>query len=192
MIRFVISALCFIISIELTNCSRANTQQELHKFINSTINIPNIDVVQNGILMDSLQHALPPNIKLINYYTPAKGCVSCWISHLYDIDLYLEDKINEYFTPVVIILIDENNEDEVLSQLKRQPHCYPIYIDKNKQFERKNTTLPSDYKFHTFLVDRNNKVVLIGNPLNGDAMWNLFKSTLENMLAHDGEYVPEN
>jgi len=42
------------------------------------------------------------------------------------------------------------------------------------------------------LLDRNNRIVLIGNPLNGDAMWELFKSTLENMLAHDGEYVPEN
>ena len=53
-------------------------------------------------------------------------------------------------------------------------------------------TILADPRFQSFLLDRNNRIVLIGNPLNGDAMWELFKSTLENMLAHDGEYVPEN
>ncbi len=45
--------------------------------------------------------------------------------------------------------------------------------------------------FHTLLLDKDNRVVLVGNPLASDAMWTLFKSTLDNMLAHDGVYVPE-
>ena len=71
--------------------------------------------------------------------------------------------------------------------------CHNIILDSTNTFKKINPVIPlNNSSLHTFLLDKNNRIVLIGNPLNGDAMWNLFKSTLENMLAHDGEYVPEN
>lgn len=47
------------------------------------------------------------------------------------------------------------------------------------------------YNYAILLLDRNNRVVLVGNPLINDAMRALFKATLDNMLAHDGVYVPD-
>lgn len=41
-------------------------------------------------------------------------------------------------------------------------------------------------------MDKNDEIVLVGDPVASDAMWNLFKATLDNnMLAHDGVYVPD-
>ena len=45
--------------------------------------------------------------------------------------------------------------------------------------------------YHCFLMDKNDEIVLVGDPVASDAMWNLFKATLDNMLAHDGVYVPD-
>ena len=64
------------------------------------------------------------------------------------------------------------------------------YIDKKNEFCSINSNiLKSNYS--TFLVDKNNRVVLVGNPLSSDAMWSLFRKTLDNMLANDGLYVPQ-
>lgn len=79
-----------------------------------------------------------------------------------------------------------------MKSLKEHAFPFPVFIDRTNEFIRRNDPILADTRFQSFLLDRNNRIVLIGNPLNGDAMWNLFESTLENMLAHDGEYVPEN
>lgn len=80
---------------------------------------------------------------------------------------------------------------DVIKLLKFSQVPYPVYIDEAEQFTQLNSFLPEDTRYHTFLLDRNDCIVLVGNPLGSDAMWALFRSTLDNMLAHDGLYVPE-
>ena len=43
---------------------------------------------------------------------------------------------------------------------------HPIYIDSTNVFEKKNTHIPlNDSKFQVFLLDKNNNVLFVGNPL---------------------------
>jgi hypothetical protein len=53
------------------------------------------------------------------------------------------------------------------------------YIDINKDFIRKNSFIPKDSKFHTFLLNKQNKIVYVGNPLASDKAWALFTEILE-------------
>ena len=72
-----------------------------------------------------------------------------------------------------------------------QRHSYPIYIDRSNSIRRNNPFLKYHHRYQGFLLDKNDKIVLVGNPIGSDAMWSLFRKTLDNMLANDGLYIPE-
>lgn len=165
------------------SCKNNDIQNKLQKFINSEIIIPNnMDVFPDGCAQ---QFDGP---KLV-YFVDSIGCISCRLNHLFE-NLNILNESDAKCTVLPIIAPNKNNQ-EVLLLIREHNIHIPIYIDKENSFYKLNKTLPPDYKYHSFLLDKNNQVVLVGDPLASDAMWTLFKSTLDNMLAHGGVYVPE-
>lgn len=179
------------LTIFIISCSQQRIKKEIELFCKNPIQIPdNMNVIQDGILIDSVSKIFLYKIKLIIYYGPG-GCTSCNVSRLIDIDPIHELSDGTSFSPIVIYSPNCHQYNELIKNLKLYRKKFPIVIDKYDQFQQKNTNFPEDTRYHTFLLDKNNRVVLVGNPLASDAMWSLFKSTLDNMLAHDGLYVPE-
>ena len=64
-------------------------------------------------------------------------------------------------------------------------------LDRSNSIRRNNPFLKYHHRYQGFLLDKNDKIVLVGNPIGSDAMWSLFRKTLDNMLANDGLYIPE-
>ena len=63
-----------------------------------------------------------------------------------------------------------------------------MHIDSSDIFIKKNPHIPLKGVYHTFLLDENNNVILIGNPINNKKINRLFqkliKDKLENMNSH--------
>lgn len=57
---------------------------------------------------------------------------------------------------------------------------YPIIVDKSGNFYKKNA-LNEDKLYQTYLVDANNKIVLIGNPLYSEKIKELYFATIKKM-----------
>lgn len=55
---------------------------------------------------------------------------------------------------------------------------HTIYLDSKGEFERINK-LPQDHIFHTFLLDGDNKIRLIGSPLYNTTFWNRYKTRIQ-------------
>lgn len=188
----VISVFCFTLTI--TSCSTCRIKNEIESFCKDAIRLPaQLEMIQDGIVIpDSMNLPITTPIKLIIYF-PTDRCTSCVIGKLGEYETIFRLKVKGLFSPIIIFSLKENaREYKILtSNLKFQSLPYPIYIDKHNEFQQLNKKLPEDSRYHAFLLDKNNHIVLVGNPLASDAMWSLFKSTLDNMLAHDGVYVPE-
>ena len=56
-------------------------------------------------------------------------------------------------------------KERVVSLLRRVHFSYPVCIDEKDSFNLLNK-FPKDNRFQTFLLDKNKKVVAIGNPIN--------------------------
>lgn len=56
-----------------------------------------------------------------------------------------------------------------------------LYLDCDGNFARQNFHIPSDKRFHSFLIGRNGKPIFVGDPLAGDALWNLFCKVVDEM-----------
>ena len=61
-------------------------------------------------------------------------------------------------------------------------HDYPIYIDTANMFAKMNPCIPENKLMHSFLLDATNRVVLVGNPIQNQAMFDLYKKTIDEML----------
>lgn len=110
-------------------------------------------------------------------YTDSTGCTSCKL-HLYKWNTIIEEVKNEmadlvnfqfYFHP--------KNMEEIFFLFRKDSFKYPSYIDVDNQLDKINH-FPRNSKFQTFLLNRYNKVVCIGNPTENSQLWDLYKQII--------------
>jgi hypothetical protein len=53
-------------------------------------------------------------------------------------------------------------------------------------FVKFNPYIPTDPRLHTFLLDRDGKVVLVGDPANNHELWELYKTTITELVENNG------
>lgn len=70
--------------------------------------------------------------------------------------------------------------------LKRDQFDSPVCIDRSDRLNRLNG-FPADIKFQTFLLDRNNKVIGIGNPVHNPNIKELY---LQQITGHEKRPAP--
>lgn len=180
---------CMVLSY---GCSRNLDKQLFVDLCESKVRIPTeMQVIKDGSLQNMSVEDLSNSVKLVLYYSSAE-CTSCVAGHFYELEWAFElYPKNKFFKPIVIMNPSENNYNDVVKLLRARPSIYPVYIDKINAFQSLNPHIPNDTRFHTLLLDKYDNVILIGDPISSDTMWTLFKATLDNMLAHDGIFVPD-
>ena len=173
----------------LISCGNHRIHRNLEELYQATILFPDsLEVVISGVSEPASVSAIP--VKLLSFY-PSRSCTTCTINQLEKWKPVFDSICDSRFLPILLFSPNEHGYRSLIADLKFSEPPYPVYVDKKNQFELSNPYIPEDSRYHTFLLDKNNKVVLVGNPLASDAMWDLFRKTLDNMLAHDGVYVPD-
>ncbi|MDR0558986.1 MAG: DUF1573 domain-containing protein [Prevotellaceae bacterium] len=111
--------------------------------------------------------------KILNY-TDSTGCTSCklrmdtWISYIKELDS--SACFLFYFHP-------KNREDLLLLLKKAHFINYPVYMDTSDELNKLNK-FPSNTMFQCFLLDRDNKVLAVGNPVLNPKIWELYKEII--------------
>ena len=74
---------------------------------------------------------------------------------------------------IFLFAFHPKNKKEISFLLKRDRFLYPVFIDEKGGFDALNH-LPSDVNFQTFLLDSQNKVIAIGNPVHNKKVRDLY------------------
>ena len=115
-------------------------------------------------------------------YTDSSGCTSCKLR------LYMWNKLIEEAKAEMPELVNfqfyfqPKNLNELKVLFRRDAFTYPSYIDTKSELNRLNN-LPTNDKFQTFLLDKDNKVVSIGNPTNNPQVWELYRKIIKGEEA---------
>ena len=118
-------------------------------------------------------------------YADSIGCMSCklklnvWASLIEQLDSMTNSSVPVYF------FLYSNSVEKMHDVLKRYNFKYPVCIDEKDSFNIFNK-LPSDMKFQTCLLDKNNKVVAVGKPVNNQRI----KEIYLNIISEKQE-IPE-
>lgn len=102
------------------------------------------------------------------------GCSSCKLKNLNNWMPYIDTLKKYNITPVFIISTTNNKSEDVDISLKVIDFSYPIYVSYNSEFLKKNQFIPANPLFHVFLLDSNNNVVVVGDPMWNSEIWQLY------------------
>lgn len=109
--------------------------------------------------------------KIINYIdsvgcTPCKLNLSKWNDFIHE--------VNQISDSLSVLILVSDSRFNVINQISIwDKFTYPIYIDEADSLNKLNH-FPSDIRFQTFLLDKDNKVLAIGNPVNNPKVKELY------------------
>lgn len=117
-------------------------------------------------------------------YVDSIGCMSCKLKLFKWKELIrITDSLTEYSTPYLFYFHPKDLK-ELRYILKRDAFDYPVCIDLQDEFNKLNR-FPSDYTFQTFLLDAQNKVVAMGNPIHNPKVKELYLAILTGKKRDD-------
>ena len=154
-----------------------------------TLPIDKMVSVKNGEIK-KIDHALEDKPRFIHYIDSSE-CTICAMKALYLWDDLIVDK--EYYKKISFYFIIEpnNNLSELISALNSNYFSQTVFFDVDHIFYKENPDLNIKGLNHCYLLDKRNRIVLLGNPITNNAIYKLFSDVVNNMLAHDGVYVPD-
>ena len=110
--------------------------------------------------------------KVVNYIDSV-GCTPCrlnltkWKEFIHDLNQVSID------STLVLMIVSDSRFNVVYQISMWDKFTYPIYIDVADSLNRLNH-FSSDERFQTLLLDKDNKVVAIGNPINNPKVKELY------------------
>lgn len=134
------------------------------------------DVIGKEIICDSILNNEKYKILVINNDTT--DCISCKLQvnkwYIYNLEL---EKLN-LNCDVIYVLNNDIIEKEIIHILKNYNlKSYCIY----NKFIQDNLFI-SDFPYNTFLLSDDNKILLIGDPINNKKLWKLYKEKIERPM----------
>jgi len=169
----------------LTSCRETKLRIALGKFYGTQVNIP--DMRQMVMGTDSITVCLDTVPVLAVVYRDARSCVPCQIDRMSDYRELIEfrDSVGSGYYPVFVFSPTRGTFETVRYTLCRTRFRFPIFIDDGT-FAQTNPTIPSFRELQVFLLDKNRKVVLAGDPSHNPQMMKLYKQTIRNLLDRGG------
>ncbi|HEY9542145.1 MULTISPECIES: hypothetical protein [Bacteroidales] len=116
-------------------------------------------------------------------YVDSASCSDCAITHLADwSQLNLMDAFkNGSLKYMFVVVPKQNNRKHVLELIKKDTLFNEfVYIDTTGVFERRNPQIPTNKLLHTFLINRQGNVELIGNPIVNIDIKNMLTKILDS------------
>lgn len=118
------------------------------------------------------------NYKII-LYVDSLGCTSCrlklaeWKKLMNDSDSIFSKK------PEFIFFFQPKKKDEKELQFIFRQHGFrhPVFIDRENKINQLNN-LPSKTEHQCFLLDKDNKILIVGNPSLNPGIWTLYKKVI--------------
>lgn len=163
--QYMKNIICFhtILLISLLSCSENNENEQLVKNLLGR-EIDYSESVFTIMGKDTVNFNLDGYEYKILTYVDSKGCTACqmkieeWKEYMNMVDSLSSGKVGFifYYAPksfgTVRFILQEHNFE------------YPVIIDTINDFGRRNS-IPGNYMLQTFLLDRENRIAAIGNPI---------------------------
>lgn len=113
---------------------------------------------------DTIDYVLDNSKYRIVHYVDSTGCMSCKLK-LFEWKRWVAKLRSDFSENVDVIFVFSNkNVKEMMGLLEREMFNYPFFLDTLDVFNHLNK-LPADFSFHTFLLNQDNQIVAIGNPV---------------------------
>ena len=132
---------------------------------------------------DTVPYRIPKNDYKVVVFVDSVGCISCklqlpkWKEFMHEVDSLCEGKVSFVF------FFQSADVKELRYILRRDGFSLPVCIDADDSFNSLNH-FPGEMMFQTFLVDSENRVKVIGNPIHNLSVKDLYLKELTGMKSN--------
>lgn len=144
------------------------------------------DITFTSFVTDTVDYQIPQSQYKVLIYIDSIGCTSC------KLQLPKWKKLIEYVDSVTnsqvpfLFFFQSKDDKELRYILKVDKFDRPVCVDHRNKLNLLNK-FPADIMFQTFLLDKDNKVIALGNPIHNSAVKDLYLKQLtgkENPVKH--------
>lgn len=123
-------------------------------------------------------------LKLV-VYVDSVECTACAINHIDSWGPFVDyaEQFNNQLRFYFIFSPMKKELRGIELMISNTMFDYPILLDTLGEFEKLNPHLPKNGTFHTFLLDENNNVILVGNPLRNKKIKDMLYKIVEEKLG---------
>lgn len=125
----------------------------------------------------SMADAMKKDYCVLTFFD-STGCTECNMQ-LHDWNPRVREMAGQGERVSFVFVVHARNFAAISAYAVKNKFDHVIFHDKDRALWRANPHLPTRGDLHTFLLDDEQKVVLIGNPARHEALWELYKSEIE-------------
>lgn len=167
----------------LFSCNHSRLEQKIEAFSNSHIELM-LDSMLNGRPLNEMISITQSQFVYVSY-VDSFACSSCNLAHISNWYYLTRDLKRTDFCNIYIIFPTKKDRNFIIEKIGRNLlDGKRVYIDTTGVFERHNPHLPKEQVLHTFLINKDRNVVLIGNPLESKRIENLFKRFVSKEMMY--------
>ena len=187
-------SILLLISVVLGICSCKNQNMEKNLFIVKDLLGQNLVLPDSLIFFNSDGQSIDVTIQKTKYrivmYVDSIGCISCklklakWKQFFVDVD-----SLSERNTSFLFIFYPKMKKD-IFYALRNDNFTYPVCLDLGNKFYNANK-IPDDMMLQTFLLDKDNKIIALGNPIHNSKIKDLFLNIISGGTSLPDEKRPQ-
>lgn len=123
--------------------------------------------------------------RLIVYYD-STSCQTCRVNNLYEWKeiISIEKSSGGKFELMMIFAPTEKDEVNLRRALARSRFLHPVYFDSGRRLLKDNPFIPSHQAYHTFLTDKDGRIILVGDPILNPDLFPLFLKTVNTIIHY--------
>lgn len=181
----------FLVMIVISSCNN-NQRKDVVKIIaewqNKEIIFPH-DIVFTQYGLDTTDYEVPQSEYKILLYVDAVGCTSCklqlnkWAKFIDEIDSLTLGQVP------ILFFFHPKDRRELIHLLKRDNISLPVCFDTNDQLNTINH-FPTRDDLQCFLLDRNNNVMCIGNPIYNPKIKEMYLEQISSVSYTQVDQLP--
>ena len=166
---------CFLVVFVFSFCSHSE-EKSFRDFFLSGIKMPYDEFVKiqgNDVNRDNMIH-------IVKYYDDHL-CTKCMLSKLIIDEKKTFLKDNQNINYLYIFSANRKDFEKELIQINNKSKiCGQIYIDTSNVFIKHNPSISESMLYHTFVINNEGKVLMVGDPFENEKMEALFKKVIAN------------
>ena len=186
--RYLSVVVCMLMCVSCQNADRTCLVNTVKEWKGKEIKFPAKSVFTK-YMCDTVKFDTDSDFKLM-IYVDSTGCTSCklqlhkWKSFLSEMDSVAKGKIDYLF------YVCPKDKREFEHILKRDKFDYPICIDEYDSLNIMNN-FSSDPRFQVLLLDKENRVIAIGNPILNPKIKDLYFNILLGANNRGVNQIPQ-
>ena len=181
-----ISFICLLLfTMSCQKNDRAKVESLVKEWNHKRIRFPDNPVFTRFVI-DTVPYKIPKSDYKVVVFVDSVGCISCklqlprWKKFMHEVD-----SLSNRNVPFVFFF-QTKDVRELRYILRRDNFSHPVCIDTEDSFYKLNR-FPGEMMFQTFLVDSENRLKVIGNPIHNLSVKDLY---LKNIVGIEAVSLP--